>query len=456
MKGFKIFLAVSFIVLFIKSTAISAYAYPEALPIPDTSEMEANEAIIEVALSQIGYTQDPSDNNTVYAEWAGKSGSAWCSEFVAWCAYQAGIPLSIIPIGKSSQQYINFYNPRGQFVDLTVPENNKYIDNLKKGDILLIDTNKNKIDGPEHTCLYILTDSNGIIHTIDGNAGGKVKCKTYNANQVYGICKPDYEKVTVRFAGLTQDAQDTKVVLSWHSIPNATKYRVQRLNDSVWTTIAYPLSPLFTDKNLINERLYKYRVLAFIDDKWSEPSNIIQATPLSKVPKNVIATAGEQQVRLTWDAVTGAEKYRVQRLDNSLWRTISIQPQCYYVDKNLETNKIYEYRILSLVNEAWSSVSATVYAKPRPVTIQSPKITEIRAGTNKIGIKWNSVTNSTKYQVKRRIGSTSNWLVVYVGTKTSYIDQQLSTGQTYYYCVCSYVNGKWSNNSNIVYSIPLS
>ena len=281
MKRINFLVAFFYVAFFLNLASVSALAYPKANEIPNTLEMSAREAIVEVAKSQYGYTQD-SLNNTVYAEWAGQSRKAWCSEFVAWCAYQAGIPSYIIPIGISSRQYINFYQPKGLFLDFTKSksefdeepsetEKKNMCSTLKQGDIILIDTNKNKNDGPEHTCIYISTDSTGKIHTIDGNAGGKVDYREYTIDKIYGICKPDYKKISVRFAGLTQNAQDTKITLSWHDIPDAAKYRVQQLKDSVWTTVGYPLSSSFTHKSLTNEKPYKYRILALINNSWSEP-----------------------------------------------------------------------------------------------------------------------------------------------------------------------------------------
>lgn len=49
---------------------------------------------LEVAISQIGYTEYPPDSNrTKYGEWYGLNGQPWCMIFVQWCFDQAGTPL---------------------------------------------------------------------------------------------------------------------------------------------------------------------------------------------------------------------------------------------------------------------------------------------------------------------------------------------------------------------------
>lgn len=159
--------------------------------------------IMNIAWSQIGYEEDDR-GHTKYSDWAGQPGRAWCSEFVAWCADQANIPKSIIPKGLSSNQYRNFYSSRNRYYLL---ENDRdhtkcgcgaassgvlTLDELQEGDILLIETNGNFSDGPDHTELLVSV-SDGTLYTVGGNIGGAVQENRKKAYAIHGVCRPDYE-----------------------------------------------------------------------------------------------------------------------------------------------------------------------------------------------------------------------------------------------------------------------
>ena len=118
--------------------------------------------IFAVAWSQEGYMEDDY-GNTKYSDWAGQHGRPWCSEFVSWCADQAEIPKNVIPKAASSTAFRNFYSSKGRFYLLDNGRNHEEcgcekassgvltLDELRKGDILLIESNDDFSDGADHT-----------------------------------------------------------------------------------------------------------------------------------------------------------------------------------------------------------------------------------------------------------------------------------------------------------------
>ena len=82
-------------------------------------------------------------------------------------------------------------------------------------------------------------------------------------------------------------------------------------------------------------------------------------------PTNVKATAGDKQVKLTWTAVSGAAKYRVQRLNGTTWTTIATVSTNSYTNTGLTNGTKYSYRVLASADGSnWSAVSAVVSATP--------------------------------------------------------------------------------------------
>ena len=165
-------------------------------------------------------------------------------------------------------------------------------------------------------------------------------------------------------------AGDKQVKLTWTAVSGATKYRVQRLNGSTWTTIATVSTNSYTNTGLTNGTKYSYRVLASADGSaWSSASAAASATPAAAVkvsaPTNVKATAGDKQVKLTWTAVSGAAKYRVQRLNGTTWTTIATVSTNSYTNTGLTNGTKYSYRVLASADGSnWSAVSAVVSATP--------------------------------------------------------------------------------------------
>ncbi|MGN1119104.1 MAG: fibronectin type III domain-containing protein, partial [Oscillospiraceae bacterium] len=82
------------------------------------------------------------------------------------------------------------------------------------------------------------------------------------------------------------------------------------------------------------------------------------------VPQNVAATSGSGCVTVTWKAVSGATKYRVQRLNGSSWTSVSYPTTNSFTDTDVTVGTEYSYRVLAKVNDTWSGVSAVVKAAP--------------------------------------------------------------------------------------------
>ncbi len=161
-------------------------------------------------------------------------------------------------------------------------------------------------------------------------------------------------------------AGDKQVTLTWSAVENAEKYRVQRLSDNKWTTVATPAATSYTNTGLTNGTAYSYRVLTFANDEWSIASAVVTATPkASVIPQNVKATAGDKKITLTWSAVENASQYRVQRLFGTTWKTVASPTATSCTNGGLTNGETYSYRVLALVDGKWNGASAVVKATPK-------------------------------------------------------------------------------------------
>ena len=144
--------------------------------------------IIQKALAEEGYVEG-ANNNTKYGAWYGLNYNPWCAMFVSWCAYQAGIPTTVIPKYAAVSDGLSFYQSKGSdfYKSYEQTQNGEYIPQC--GDIIFFKSN-----GASHTGLVIKVVGD-ILYTIEGNTSNKVALRYYyykNYDKITGYGIPAY------------------------------------------------------------------------------------------------------------------------------------------------------------------------------------------------------------------------------------------------------------------------
>lgn len=160
-------------------------------------------------------------------------------------------------------------------------------------------------------------------------------------------------------------AGDKQIKLTWTTVAGATQYRVQRKNGSTWVTVGSPKTNSFVNRGLTNGTSYSYRVLSYVNGQWSAASAVVSAKPINNTPSRVKAISGSKQITVSWDAVSGATQYRVQRKNDASWSTIATTKSTSYVNTGLTAGTTYSYRVLACVNGVWGGASEVASAAPR-------------------------------------------------------------------------------------------
>jgi len=166
--------------------------------------------------------------------------------------------------------------------------------------------------------------------------------------------------------GLTATAGNAAVDLSWSTVQNATSYQVKRATTEggPYTTIASEITEsTYTDTGLTNGTTYYYVVTAVNSAGESANSNEASATPQEPapgVPTNLTAAAGDAQVVLSWDAVTGAAGYNVKRATTAggpYTIIASDVTELTYTDTGLTNGTTYYY-VVSALNAGGESTDS--------------------------------------------------------------------------------------------------
>jgi cellulose 1,4-beta-cellobiosidase len=185
-------------------------------------------------------------------------------------------------------------------------------------------------------------------------------------------------------------------------------------------------------------------------DTWPPPS----ADP-PVAPANLVATAGNAQVSLTWSSTDGADSYQLHRGTTSggPYTTIaSSLPTPSHLDTAVVNGTTYYY-VVSAVNQHGegpdsSEVSATPQAPQPPAAPTGLKAT---AGKKKATLSWNAVSGATSYRVKRSKSNGGPYTVVASSvTATTFTNTGLTSRVTYYYVVSAInANGEGANSAQV-------
>lgn len=149
-------------------------------PIGRAFTVGSNQAIVEVALTQVG-----NEGGEPYWSWYGYSGRvAWCAIYVSWCADQCGfLDAGVIPRFEGVDAGVSWFQSLGQWQD-------RYYE-PSPGDIIFFDWE------PDNDCDHVVIVEkceNGIVYTIEGNSGDKCLQNRYyvGSSNIFGYGLPAY------------------------------------------------------------------------------------------------------------------------------------------------------------------------------------------------------------------------------------------------------------------------
>jgi len=205
------------------------------------------------------------------------------------------------------------------------------------------------------------------------------------------------------------------ITVSWKKVEGCDGYRVYRATEkdgkykSVKTcssvnTLSYKNSKLETGKT------YYYKVRAYVNKNgkklYGDYSAVKQATPVLSKPTGLYAASiAENQIKLTWNAVDGAETYTVLRSNSENGKYKIATELCTtnsFIDYTAVTGKTYYYKIyavrgeyVSATTDCVSVISSALEVSTTSVLIKTGTSVKVTATAKPYGVVYWSSANST-------------------------------------------------------------
>lgn len=250
--------------------------------------------------------------------------------------------------------------------------------------------------------------------------------------------KPVRKLETPRLSSLTSTENGVK--LRWNPVKGAEQYRVYYKNSKGgWTKFGQTSGTEFTDELVSVGSTYTYTIRCVDSDGdfessydskgWQHTYTGIEIPQFSRIESTA------NGVKLSWNAVRGADSYRVYyRNRNGGWTKMAQTSTTSYTDEIVSVGTEYTYTVRCL-NKAGRFCSDYNHSGTKYTYsgIEAPVITSGESLSNGVKISWNAVKGAHSYRVYY-LGKNS-WKRLGETTGTSFTDEIVTAGTSYTYTV---------------------
>ena len=236
---------------------------------------------------------------------------------------------------------------------------------------------------------------------------------------------------------------DSAISITWGAVADATHYKLYRSATSggSFTRIGGDITGTdYVDaSDLAANTTYYYQLESCNDNGCSDRSREVSATTAPATPLEPTAAAqSDGAISITWSAVADATHYKLYRATVSGGLLTPIGGEIAtteYVDRGLDANTSYYYRLESCNDNGCSGRSREVSATTYPPAPDAPEIpTADTQSDSEIEISWGAVARAMRYKLYRSTVSGGSYSQIGGDIAAiSYRDSALSVKTAYYY-----------------------
>ena len=192
------------------------------------------------------------------------------------------------------------------------------------------------------------------------------------------------------------ESVDGGVKISWNKSNGAEQYRVYYKGRKGWTRMVDTTSTSYIDKDVSSGKNYTYTVRCLNKSKnkftsgYNSTGKSIKYVSAPKISKT---EATYNSVKLNWDKVNGAEKYRVYRRGEKGWSRLFDTTSTTFTDTNLYADTEYTYTV-RCINSSANKFTSGYNSKGFTVTTLSAPAEHTHS--------WQNITKETQVKVVDR------------------------------------------------------
>ena len=226
------------------------------------------------------------------------------------------------------------------------------------------------------------------------------------------------------------------VKISWSKVKGAVKYRVYYKGSKGWTRLADTTSTSYTDSKVSLGKTYTYTVRCInssatkFTSGYDSKGKSVKYISAPKITKAEIVNGG---VKISWNKVKGAEKYRVYYKGSKGWTRLADTTSTSYTDSKVSSGKTYTYTV-RCINSSATKFTSGYDSKGKTVKyISAPEISKLESVNGGVKISWNKSNGAEKYRIYYK--GSKGWTRLADTTSTAYTDKAVSSGKNYTYTV---------------------
>ena len=222
------------------------------------------------------------------------------------------------------------------------------------------------------------------------------------------------------------------VQISWDKVEGAENYRIYYYGSRGWTKLAETTNNAFIDTDVSSNHTYTYTVRCINKEGTDFTSDYRPGKSIKYYAAPKLTLSNEEDgVRIRWDAVAGASKYRVYYKGRNGWTKLEDTTGTSVLDTDVASGTNYTYTIRAMDSDnnhlSWYYTDGF-----RIQFIRAPEFS-VSNEADGVKISWDKVGGAKKYRIFY-YGS-KGWTRMVDTTDTSYIDKDVSSNHTYTYTV---------------------